>query len=814
MFRFNGAIGVAILMAAVVGCATSAQGLPEALDYELIAPQAFADEAAARAAWEPMYDSAPLSVATVGGRKALRCPCNFADTSLERVSWDLDVPLDLAGAMGVQFRFYCPDSSPVSTFNLYFRSGGGWYATIFAPDGSSGWSTVRITKGDMGIEGQPKGWGSIDRIRISAWAAERRNTEFYLADLGILGADAQIVLVRGEYAARQSGSEARSIEQFAKAMGQRLTDLGLAYVPMSDIDVSAKHLAGKKLLILPYNPALPPGFSETVKDFVASGGKLMSFYMLHPELGSVIGMKRGTHMKAQYDGQFSSMRTVDGALPGLPASTEQRSWNISTASPVPGRAKVAAVWCDADGKSTGEPAVIVSDTTIHMTHVMLTDDPGNKLRMLLAMVMRFAPECGQEAAESHVRRIGEAGGLGSFENLVAFVRRNAKRDEPMTWLKQADRLRTDAARLAAKDDVFGAMEKAVQSREYALRAFCAAQKSERGEHRAFWCHDAMGVDGMTWDEAVKTLADNGFTAILPNMLWGGTAYYESDVLPRSWQLAEHGDQIAECLAACKKYGVECHVWKVNFNMSSKAKPAFVKQMVNEGRVQVALDGTREDTWLCPSHPANQQLEIDSMVEVAMKYDVDGVHFDYIRYPDDTHCFCAGCRKRFEASLGRKVKNWPADARNDEALKARWNEFRRTQITTVVEGVHRRLRKDRPKVEISAAVFRNWPIHRDSVAQDWKVWCDKGYLDFVCPMDYVPQNGTFDNMVAQQVGWAGDVPVYPGIGLSCWPDRTDIVKLIQQIEITRKHKTGGFTIFNYGVTEADVVVPQCGLGVTR
>ncbi len=35
------------------------------------------------------------------------------------------------------------------------------------------------------------------------------------------------------------------------------------------------------------------------------------------------------------------------------------------------------------------------------------------------------------------------------------------------------------------------------------------------EHRAFWCHSAFGVDGMTWDQAIKNLADNGFNAILP-----------------------------------------------------------------------------------------------------------------------------------------------------------------------------------------------------------------------------------------------------------------------------------------------------------
>jgi len=69
--------------------------------------------------------------------------------------------------------------------------------------------------------------------------------------------------------------------------------------------------------------------------------------------------------------------------------------------------------------------------------------------------------------------------------------------------------------------------------------------------------------GKTWDESIRFLKENGFNVILPNMLWGGIAYYPSQVLPEYEELAQRGDQIEQCLAACRKYGVACHVWKVN-----------------------------------------------------------------------------------------------------------------------------------------------------------------------------------------------------------------------------------------------------------
>jgi len=298
------------------------------------------------------------------------------------------------------------------------------------------------------------------------------------------------------------------------------------------------------------------------------------------------------------------------------------------------------------------------------------------------------------------------------------------------------------------------------------------------------------------------------------MLWGGTAYYPSEVLPTAPEIAERGDQIAACLAACKKHGVACHVWKVNFNMSSKAPEAFRDRIIAEQRFQVLYDGSEEPRWLCPSHPANQQLEIDAMVEVATHYDVDGVHFDYIRYPHRNACFCAGCRARFEAELGRAVDNWPGAVRADAELDQAWLDFRRAQITKVVQGVHDALEAHNPGVQISAAVFRNYPVDRDHVGQDWKLWCERGWLDFVCPMDYLEDDGQFDAIVAAQQQWAGGVPCYPGIGLSCWPDPVDAVKLVRQIQITRKHGCGGFTVFNYGVPQANEAVPLCGLGVTR
>jgi len=803
---------LSVLFAAIAG-----QALPPLAkaDYPVVANCNYPDDQAAQRAWKPMAGSAPVSVVEVGGRRALRMPCNFRGTTMERASWDLSIPLDLVLCQGIQFQLLCTNSSPVSHFSFYFQSGNGWYAATFHPTAQAGWQTITIEKTDTSIEGTPSGWGKIDRLRISAWRGQDIDTEFYIADIGTMGADASIVIVRAESVAAKSPGEARAISQFSQTVAKALDDLGLSYLVISDRDVNAQRLRGKRIAILPHNSSVPDETADALIPFVQSGGKIVSFYTLSPRLRPTLGIESGRHIAQKYDGYFSSMHFGDNALAGAPPIVGQKSWNVMEAKAVPGRSRVAAYWHDEKGQSTGHAAVVVSDNCVHMTHVLLDDDPSNKRQMLLAIVGHFMPTSWEQAAGAQIAHIGKMGPYGDFPEAQSAIRRMAELNpRVLNTIDKAAKLRSEAMDLTAAKKFVEAMAEAGEASNLMLDAYCTAQKPKPGEHRAFWCHSAFGVAGMEWDPAIQNLADNGFTAILPNMLWGGVAYYESRILPVAPEIKEKGDQIAKCVAACNKYGVQCHVWKVNWNMGWATPKEFAAQMRKEGRTQVREDGTPEERWLCPSHPENQKLEIASMVEVGTQYNVDGIHFDYIRYPDERGCFCDGCRKRFEKLVGMEIKNWPGDLRKDTALREKWFDFRRNNITGVVAAVSEAARKARPTIKISAAVFRNWPTDRDKIGQDWKVWCEKGYLDFVCPMDYTPNNAEFENLVSLQKDWAGKVPCYPGIGLGVWSPRGDICKLIDQINITRRLGTGGFTVFNYGELEARSVVPLCGKGITR
>jgi len=774
-------------------------------------------EKAARAAWRPMTGSGEVSVTEIDGKRALRLPCNFRGTLIDRASWDRKVDLDMTGCRGVQFMFRSRDTSPIAHFTMYFHSGGGWYNVGFEPPGSTGWGLVKVYKRNARTEGSPGGWGKIDTIRISAWRGGGTDTEFRIAEFATFGTGGKIAIIRGDSAAAKMPGEARSVRRYTGIVAGMLDRLGLPYSVLSDADVTPARLKRVKLAILPYNPVVPDGVAELLAAYMTGGGKVIACYTMPGRLQVAAGIRLGRHVREKHKGHFASIRPDEagGRLAGLPDAVRQASWNIREASAVEGKSRTVAWWYTNEGKPTDLAAVVVSDNCAFVTHVLLGDDPGNKQRLLLAIAGHLVGELLADAARGAVAEIGRFEPYESYEAARRGIAALASKDGPAAKvLLRAEMLQKRAVGLLIARKYAKSVDASTEARRAMIDAHCLAQKPRPGEQRAFWCHSAFGVAGMTWDQAIETLADNGFNAILPNMLWGGVAYYKSSVLPVAPQVAERGDQIALCAAACRKYGVACHVWKVNYNMGWATPRRFAEKMKSAGRTQVAYNGKPTPRWLCPSHPDNQKLEIDSMIEVARKYDVDGLHFDYIRYPGSEGCFCPGCRERFAKSIERKVANWPADVRKVPALRAKWLDFRREQITGVVAAVASGARKIRPRIKISAAVFRNWPADRDRIGQDWKIWCDRGYLDFVCPMDYTPHTGSFRQAVARQVKWAGSVPLCPGIGVSTWGDPTDICKVIAQINAARQAGAKGFTIFNYGPAEAADVLPKLGKGITR
>lgn len=338
-------------------------------------------------------------------------------------------------------------------------------------------------------------------------------------------------------------------------------------------------------------------------------------------------------------------------------------------------------------------------------------------------------------------------------------------------------------------------------RKYLAREVRKIDQDKSLKFRAWWNHNGLGAYPGDWKRTAKELKAAGFTAVIPNMLWVGETLYPSQFAPTSEKFAQYGDQMEQCVKACHAEGLEVHVWRVCFNAKYHISPELFAKYEKENRFQKSADGATLP-WLCPSHPANIDLETNAMLEIAEKYDVDGVHFDYIRFDGKTGCFCQRCRKLFEDASGKTVETWPQDVVSGER-KNEFLEWRTTLITNVVKRVHDEMKARYPKVKISAAVFSGYPASRDSVGQDWALWAKKGYVDFLCPMNYTLDVVTFENISRNQQKFVPKgFPLYFGIGeWKLAPDET-----CAQIQKADQLNAQGFTIFDLSEQSAQRILP--------
>lgn len=338
----------------------------------------------------------------------------------------------------------------------------------------------------------------------------------------------------------------------------------------------------------------------------------------------------------------------------------------------------------------------------------------------------------------------------------------------------------------------------------------------RGERRLIWCHSAFGMSETNdWESSCRLIAESGFTDLIDNLSWGGCAFYDSKVVPRATDCPD--DMLEDCKAACRRHGLKLHAWRVCWRCNEARSPAaFVDQLKREDRFQVSVKGEPQVGWMCPSDPRNQELEIAAMVELAKK-GVDGIHFDYIRYPDGHSCFCANCRRRFERQIGHPVARWPKDAFLSSGCEhAAWVAFRCANIGRVVESVSKRVRAECPGVEISVAANSSETTAASLLGQDWPAWCRRGLVDFVCPMDYHAVPARFARKIVAQRDLLADTGVkfYPGIGIACshYPP-IDALTAAREIDETRRAGLDGFTVFALG-THAQVLLPQLRTGPLR
>ncbi len=165
----------------------------------------------------------------------------------------------------------------------------------------------------------------------------------------------------------------------------------------------------------------------------------------------------------------------------------------------------------------------------------------------------------------------------------------------------------------------------------------------------------------------------------------------------------------------------------------------------------------------PGIPAVQQHIQKVLADLVDNYDVDGIHFDYIRYPEwsNRHGYSHDTisEKRFASEEGNPHK-------------LDWHSWQREQVNNFVAESYNLITGLKPWVKVSAAVIGSH--HRArwngyyAVDQDARTWLSRGKMDFIAPMTYTgPDHPTvpFGMTTAEwkEMRYLGR-PIFPGIAV--------------------------------------------------
>lgn len=323
--------------------------------------------------------------------------------------------------------------------------------------------------------------------------------------------------------------------------------------------------------------------------------------------------------------------------------------------------------------------------------------------------------------------------------------------------------------------------------------------------RALWVTRTTLQSPEAIRQMVAAAQAGGFNTLLVQVRGRGDAYFNSTLEPRANELLANPsfDPLATVLDQAHAAGMQVHAW-VAVNLVSSAatlpasrdhviyrapewlmvprelaapirkvdlrSPAYIGQLARWTREH---SSTVEGLYTSPVHPAAQDHTAAVIAEIAAKYPIDGIHLDYVRFPNEAFDYSPAAIEQFKSAI---LPDLTEKERKEAAIRepldpaaypnlfpGRWNDFRRERLTTLVIKIRTAVKTARPSVIVSAAVVPDAQTAFDSRLQDWRGWIEQSLLDVICPMAYTTDAEVFAKQIASAKAYAGSRPIWAGIG---------------------------------------------------
>jgi uncharacterized lipoprotein YddW (UPF0748 family) len=149
-------------------------------------------------------------------------------------------------------------------------------------------------------------------------------------------------------------------------------------------------------------------------------------------------------------------------------------------------------------------------------------------------------------------------------------------------------------------------------------------------------------------------------------------------------------------------------------------------------------GRTDGLYLSPLHADVAAYAAEALTEIVTRFDVDGVHFDAMRFPGLDFDYGRQAMDVFRRDLRPRLSE---DERAyldyvetidpfayAEEFPAEWRRFRVTRLTALVTRLRTAVKSVRPDAIVSATVTAGAERAMNDELQDWRTWLDNGFVD--------------------------------------------------------------------------------------
>ena len=327
-----------------------------------------------------------------------------------------------------------------------------------------------------------------------------------------------------------------------------------------------------------------------------------------------------------------------------------------------------------------------------------------------------------------------------------------------------------------------------------LSLLCLAQKSKKREFRGAWIQTAfqsqytrMQQDSMQnyFIKLLDNLKECKINAVIFQMRPSADAFYLSDVEPVSRFLTgtqgvwnqKQWDPALFVLEECHKRNIEFHAWLNPYRVTTSATETLHPEHIYFKHPSwfVEYGGKK---YFDPGQPQCRKFYRDVIIDIATRYDVDGIHMDDYFYPYPI----AGVEFPDEASFltYHEKQGFSENERDD---------WRRSNVDILIKSIHEDLILLKPWVRFGISPFgiyrnnRSWAEgsktnglqNYDDLYADVLKWTENGWIDYLIPQLYWEIGHTAADYTTLCNWWNkhnNDIPLYIGQSISRSLDQGD------------------------------------------